>query len=92
MSTISVNQAMVPPANKVRGLSEGALMRGVVTGYLSLIVLIPLAAIVWRATGQGIDVFWRAISAPANLPEQRTLTPLAPACMVRNIDCFIARR
>jgi sulfate/thiosulfate transport system permease protein len=65
LSTISVNQASLSPSMKVRGLGEGALMRGVVTGYLSLIVLIPLAAMVWRATGQGIDVFWRAISAPA---------------------------
>jgi sulfate/thiosulfate transport system permease protein len=43
----------------------GALGRGFVTGYLSLIVLIPLAAVVWKSTGGGADGFWQAISAPA---------------------------
>jgi sulfate transport system permease protein len=32
--------------------------------YLSLIVLVPLAFVVWRATGQGFDGFWRAVTAP----------------------------
>lgn len=39
-------------------------MRGVVTGYLSLIVLIPLAAVVWRSTGGGLSSFWAAVSTP----------------------------
>src|SRR5258706_6776670 len=32
--------------------------------YLSLIVLIPLAAVVWRSTGQGPGFFWRAVRTP----------------------------
>jgi sulfate transport system permease protein len=32
--------------------------------YLSLIVLIPLAAVVWRSTGEGLDAFWTAITTP----------------------------
>ncbi|OLE21327.1 MAG: sulfate ABC transporter permease subunit CysT [Actinobacteria bacterium 13_1_20CM_3_71_11] len=32
--------------------------------YLSLIVLIPLAAVVWRAGGQGIGYVWQAIRTP----------------------------
>ncbi len=44
----------------------GALIeRGFVVGYLSLIVLIPLAAVVWRSTDGGVDAFWRAVSSPA---------------------------
>ena len=38
-------------------------MRGVVAGYLSLIVLIPLAAVAWRAA-EGGGTFWRAVSSP----------------------------
>jgi sulfate transport system permease protein len=34
-------------------------------GYLSLIVLIPLAAVVWKSTGSGLDGFWNAVTAPA---------------------------
>jgi sulfate/thiosulfate transport system permease protein len=35
-----------------------------VTGYLSLVVLLPLAAIAWRSASNGTGGFWQAISAP----------------------------
>lgn len=37
---------------------------GVATLYLSLLVLIPLAAVAWRAVGDGPSGFWAAVSAP----------------------------
>ena len=37
---------------------------GVATGYLSVIVLLPLAAVVLRSTDAGLAGFWRAISNP----------------------------
>jgi sulfate/thiosulfate transport system permease protein len=37
---------------------------GIATGYLSIVVLIPLAAVVLRSTEAGLDGFWRAISNP----------------------------
>jgi sulfate transport system permease protein len=37
---------------------------GVSVLYLSLIVLVPLAAVVWRSTESGPDFFWRAITTP----------------------------
>jgi sulfate/thiosulfate transport system permease protein len=40
------------------------LSLGVTTGYLSLIVLIPLAAVVLRSTEGGADAFWNAVSDP----------------------------
>ena len=42
----------------------GWLGLGVSTTYLSLIVLLPVAAIVWKATGDGWGEFWRAVSSP----------------------------
>jgi sulfate transport system permease protein len=39
-----------------------ALSRGIVTGYITVIVLIPLAAVVARSTEGGWDTFWTAIS------------------------------
>jgi sulfate transport system permease protein len=39
-------------------------MLGLSTAYLSAIVLVPLAAVVWRSTGNGWDGFWRAVSSP----------------------------
>ncbi|HKT05354.1 MAG TPA: sulfate ABC transporter permease subunit CysT, partial [Rugosimonospora sp.] len=37
---------------------------GVAVLYLSLIVLIPLGAVVWRGTGGGAHQFWAAITTP----------------------------
>jgi sulfate/thiosulfate transport system permease protein len=37
-------------------------MRGITTAYLSLIVLIPLAAVAARSTEDGMDTFWRAVT------------------------------
>jgi sulfate/thiosulfate transport system permease protein len=41
----------------------GALGVGVATAYLSVIVLIPLAAVVLRSTENGWDGFWRAATS-----------------------------
>jgi len=40
------------------------MLPGVVTLYLSVLILLPLAAIVWRATGGGLSTFWQAVSSP----------------------------
>jgi sulfate transport system permease protein len=44
--------------------SGAALTRGVATAYLSMIVLIPLAAVVARSTQDGMDAFWSAVTGP----------------------------
>ena len=44
-----------------------ALLRGVVTTYLSLIVLLPLAAVVWRSARGGRAAFWHDATAPQAL-------------------------
>jgi sulfate transport system permease protein len=43
--------------------SGAALSRGIATGYLSLIVLIPLAAVVARSLEDGWGPFWTAITS-----------------------------
>lgn len=45
-------------------LPGGALVRGVSIAYLSLIVLIPLAAVVWNSPQGGLGAFWSAILDP----------------------------
>lgn len=37
---------------------------GLATTYLSLIVLIPLAAVVWRSTEEGLSGFWAQVTTP----------------------------
>ena len=41
-----------------------AIGRGLVTAYLSLIVLIPLAAVVARSTEDGMGAFWTSVTNP----------------------------
>jgi sulfate/thiosulfate transport system permease protein len=41
----------------------GVLLRGMVVGYLSILILLPLAAVVWKSTGAGWAVFRASITA-----------------------------
>jgi sulfate/thiosulfate transport system permease protein len=58
---------------RVRG--GAALLRGTVTLYLSLIVVLPLTAVVWRSSQDGWAAFWDAATQPQALAALRlTLT------------------
>ncbi len=46
-------------------LGGAALGRGLVTAYLSLIVLIPIAALVAKSTDGGISGFWSSVTSPS---------------------------
>jgi sulfate transport system permease protein len=62
----------------------GGLTVGVATGYLSLIVLLPLAAVVARSTEDGADVFWRAISDPQAVASLRVTLLVSLAVVLVN--------
>ncbi|MDX1881989.1 sulfate ABC transporter permease subunit CysT [Mycolicibacterium sp. 120270] len=52
-----------------------SLRVGVATTWLSVIVLLPLAAIVWQSAGGGWDAFWKAVTSNAAIESFRvTLT------------------
>jgi sulfate transport system permease protein len=56
---------VTPPKVGLRAPFGGELLtRGVVITWLSIIVLIPLAAVVLRSTEDGLSAFWNAISEP----------------------------
>ena len=59
-----LNQSQSAPPSPRGGRSWSRLGIGVVTGYLSVIVLLPLAALVWEAHKGGLSGFWETISAP----------------------------
>jgi sulfate transport system permease protein len=58
-------RATSPRLASFSGLGGAALGRGLVTAYLSLIVLIPLAAVVAKSTEGGMGSFWTSVSNPA---------------------------
>ena len=54
-----------PRGRAVRlGLGGPGLTRGLVVGYLSLMVLIPIAAVAATSLEGGIGAFWDAVTAP----------------------------
>ncbi len=58
-----------------------ALTRGMVLTWLSVIVLIPLAAVVLRSTEEGLGAFWTAITQPEAIAAIR-LTLLSSLAIV----------
>ena len=56
--------AIALPTRGFRRPSGGGLARGVAMGYLSVIVLLPLAAVAARSVDGGLAGFWRAVSGP----------------------------
>jgi sulfate/thiosulfate transport system permease protein len=64
----SAAQAASAPSPRLAGwrvFGGAALGRGLVTAYLSLIVLIPLAAVVAKSTDGGLGSFWDSVTNPA---------------------------
>jgi sulfate/thiosulfate transport system permease protein len=47
--------------------APSALILGTVLTYLSIIVALPLAALVWRSGGRGAAGFWSSVSSPEAL-------------------------
>src|SRR5829696_7236060 len=77
-SNAQTTPASAGPASKKEG---SFVTRGVVVTYLSVLVLIPLAAVVWQSTQDGFDGFIRAITNPQALAALR-LTFLASLVVV----------
>ena len=58
------SSAAVPVSRPVAvlGRAGGGLARGIAVGYLSLIVLVPLAALIWSSRAQGLGTFWDEVA------------------------------
>jgi sulfate/thiosulfate transport system permease protein len=55
-----------------------------VAGYLSVIVLLPLAAVLWRSTGEGWHVFWQTVTDPITVDAFRLTVLLSGAVVLIN--------
>jgi sulfate transport system permease protein len=62
----------------------GAPSVGLATGYLSIIVLLPLAAVVWRSTEGGAAAFWDAVTDPQAVAALRTTLVLSAVVVLLN--------
>jgi sulfate transport system permease protein len=76
-------RAGAPPA--VRGArGGGGVGLGVATAYLSLIVLIPLAAVATRSLDGGVGAFWEAVSDPQAVAALRLTVVVSLGVVVVN--------
>ena len=58
---------------------------GMVVLYLSLLVLIPLGAVMWRSVAEGPSVFWRAITTPETASALRLTVTVSVIVAVANV-------
>jgi sulfate transport system permease protein len=68
----------------LRGHGGAGLARGAVVGWLSLMVLLPLAAVVWRSREDGLNAFWEAVSSPQAVAALRLTLLLSLAVVLIN--------
>jgi sulfate transport system permease protein len=62
----------------------GPLARGLALGYLSVVVLLPLAALLWSSRAGGLGGFWSEASRPEAVAALKLTLGLAAACALVN--------
>jgi sulfate transport system permease protein len=60
------------------------LARGLATAYLSLVVLLPLAALVWASRAHGLSAFWRDATRPEATSALKLTLGVAAVCALVN--------
>jgi sulfate/thiosulfate transport system permease protein len=68
-----------------RGPADTSLRVGVAMVWLSVIVLLPLAAIAWQAAGGGWQAFWLAVTSNAALDSFRVTLSISAGVTVVNV-------
>jgi sulfate/thiosulfate transport system permease protein len=58
------SEAIPAPRRSILGAAHSGVAPGIAITYLSLIVLLPLSALLWVSTGYGWDQFKEAVTAP----------------------------
>jgi sulfate/thiosulfate transport system permease protein len=82
---LASNAAVVErPVGAVSGRAGGALARGVASCYLSLVVLLPLAALVWSSRSHGLQSFWHEATRPEAVSALKLTLGAAVICAAIN--------
>jgi sulfate transport system permease protein len=81
---LATNAAVVERPAAVSGRAGGPLARGIAATYLSLVVLLPLAALVWSSRAAGLDSFWHAATQPEAVASFKLSLGVAAICALVN--------
>jgi sulfate transport system permease protein len=76
--------AIEPAPRDATNGAGGPLARGVATGYLSLVVLLPLAALLWNSRASGLAAFWDQATRPEAVSALKLTLAVAALCAVLN--------
>ena len=68
----------------VSGRAGGALARGVAAGYLTIVVLLPLAALIWSSRADGADAFWHQATRPEAVSALKLSLGVSAVCALIN--------
>jgi sulfate transport system permease protein len=90
--TTAIAHELTPPAGGGKRLGRNKLVNngtslrvGVSVVWLSVIVLLPLAAIIWQSIGGGWDAFWLAVTSNAALESFRVTLTISAGVTVVNM-------
>jgi len=73
------------PGRLRRARGTTSLRVGAATLWLSVIVLLPLAAILWQSAGGGWELFWSAVSSNAALASYKVTLTISVAVTLVNL-------
>ncbi len=79
------NGALVEwPTGALSGRGGATVARGIATGYLSLVVLLPLAALIWSSRADGIHSFWHQATRPEAVSALKLTLGVSAVCALIN--------
>ena len=79
------NTAVVArPARQASARPGGGLAMGLATAYLSLVVMLPLAALVWASRADGPAAFWHQATAPESVAALKLTLGVSAICALVN--------
>jgi sulfate transport system permease protein len=76
--------ALERPSRSVTGRAGAPLARGIATGYLSLVVLLPLAALIWSSRAGGLGTFWEQATRGEAVSALKLTLGVAAVCALLN--------
>jgi sulfate/thiosulfate transport system permease protein len=86
MTSVAGTRAATPPRPAILPrLGGAALGRGLVTAYLSIIVLIPIAALVAKSTEGGLGAFWSSLTSPLAIQALKLILVVSVIVVVINV-------
>ena len=68
----------------VSGRAGGALAKGVAAGYLTIVVLLPLAALIWASRVDGAEAFWHQATRPEAVSALKLSLGVSAVCALIN--------